>query len=43
MNEFREHYTPKNIAPRLCMSDMIMIWLSGFAGGVVLTLIATGK
>jgi len=44
-NPFREHYNPDpvEIHPRLCLSDMVMIWLSGVSVGIVCTLIATGN
>ena len=44
-NPFREHYNPDpiDIYPRLCLSDMVLIWLSGVSVGIVCTLIATGN
>jgi hypothetical protein len=45
MNQFREHYNPDpvEIHPRLCLSDLVLVWLSGVSIGVVLTLIYTGN
>lgn len=44
-NHFREHYNPEpvDIYPKLCFSDMVLIWLSGVSVGVVLTLVLTGN
>jgi hypothetical protein len=45
MNQFREHYNPDpvNIHPRLCFSDLMLVWLSGVSIGLVIGLIATGN
>ena len=42
-HQYRENYTPETIAPRMCLSDIVLIWLSGVAVGVVSTLILTGN
>ena len=45
MNQFREHYNPEpvEIHPRLCFSDLVLVWLSGVSVGIVCTLIVTGN
>ena len=44
-NPFREHYNPDpvDIHPRLCLCDMVLIWMSGVSIGLVIGLIATGN
>ena len=42
-NPFREHYKPEDLSPRLCLADLVLIWLSGVSVGIVLTLIFTGN
>jgi len=37
------HYIPDEVAPRMCFADMVLLWLSGCACGIVLTLIAVGQ
>jgi hypothetical protein len=37
------HYIPEDLPPRMCLADMVFLWLSGCACGIVLTLIAVGQ
>jgi hypothetical protein len=51
MNNYREHYTPPHdtglhgpyTRKYANFADLVLVWLSGCAVGVVLTLMATGN
>ena len=37
------HFTPDDLPPRMCLADMVFLWVSGCACGIVLTLVAVGQ
>ena len=37
------HYIPDELPPRMCLADMVFLWLSGCAVGLVLGLIGAGQ